>query len=59
MAEGKKEVKRPGAGLYFFVASLLLFVFVVKFISCTVLSKVDLKEEMRKAQNPPKIEIKP
>ena len=59
MTEEKKETARPGAGLYFFVASLLLFVIVVKFVSCTVFSKVDLMEEMRKTQNPPTIQVNP
>lgn len=59
MTEEKKETSRPGAGLYFFVAGLLLFVFVVKFVSCTVFSKVDLMEEMRKTQNPPTIHVEP
>ena len=59
MTEEKKETTRPGAGLYFFVAGLLLFVIVVKFVSCTVFSKVDVMEEMRKTQNPPTIQVNP
>lgn len=57
--EEKKEPGRPPMGLYFFVASLILLIIVVKFVSCTVFSKVDLMDEMRKAQNPPRIEITP
>lgn len=59
MTEEKKETTRPGAGLYFFVAGLLLFVIVVKIVSCTVFSKVDVMEEMRKAQNPPSVHLNP
>ena len=59
MTEEKKETARPGAGLYFFVAGLLMFVIVVKIVSCTVFSKVDVMEEMRKTQNPPTIHVKP
>ena len=59
MTEEKKETARPGAGLYFFVASLLLFVIVVKIVSCTVFSKVDVMEEIRKTQNPPTIHVEP
>ncbi len=57
--EEKKERNRPPMGLYFFVASLFLLVIVMKIVSCTVFSKVDVMEEMRKAQNPPRIEITP
>lgn len=59
MTEEKKETTRPGAGLYFFVAGLLLFVIVVKIVSCTVFSKVDVMEEIRKAQNPPSVHLNP
>ncbi|MCR5163392.1 MAG: hypothetical protein K6C40_05170 [Thermoguttaceae bacterium] len=59
MTEEKKETARPGAGLYFFVAGLLLFVIVVKIVSCTVFSKVDVMEEIRKAQNPPSVHLNP
>lgn len=57
--EEKKERNRPPMGLYFFVASLFLLVIVMKIVSCTVFSKVDLMEEMRKAQNPPTIHLNP
>ena len=59
MTEEKKETVRPSVGLYFFVASLLFFVIVVKFVSCTVFSKVDVMEEIRKAQNPPSVHLNP
>ena len=57
--EGKNEESRPGMGLYLFAASLFLLIFVMKFVSCTVFSKVDLMEEIRKAQNPPTIQMNP
>lgn len=59
-AEKQPETaSRPDVSLWMFVAGLFILIFVVKFVSCTVLSRVNVLEEMQKAQNPPQVKIVP
>ncbi len=50
---------RPPLSLWFFCLGLFVLIIVVKFASCTIRSQVDLQGEMKKAQNPPQVEIVP
>lgn len=51
------KTSRPPRSLYYFTFSLLAIVIVMKIVSCTALSKVNVMDEIQKTQNPPQVRI--
>ncbi|MBE6428676.1 MAG: hypothetical protein E7028_08905 [Planctomycetaceae bacterium] len=51
------ERSHPPRGLIFFTLSLLALIVVMKLVSCTALSKIDVMEEIKKSHDAPQLRI--